>query len=121
MMNGLSLAMFAAVAVAASAPVAAQQVEIGYPPGSLGVRAIMSADFAEAERQLDDFRVHKHDPARLINLGYVLSKTGRAEAASRLFQQVLEEDSVDLILADGRTMSSHEIARAELRDLQAGR
>jgi len=116
MTNRFTLPLFAA-AFALSVPASAQQAEIGYPKGSLGVQAIMNADFAEAERRLDDFRVHERDPARLINLGYVFSKTGRVEAAARLFEQVLEEDNVELILADGRTMSSHDIARAELKAL----
>lgn len=115
MKNMILSALFATAALFAAAPATAQQAELGYPEGSLGVQAIMSEDFAEAERRLDDFRVYKRDPGRLINLGFVFAKTGRTDAAMRLFEQVLEEESVELILADGRTMSSHDIARTALR------
>lgn len=119
MMRGFSL-LIAITAATAAGSAAAQQSEIGYPEGSLGVQAIMNADYAEAERQLDDFRVYKNDPGRLINLGFVLMKTGRTDDAARHFEQVLSEENVDLIVADGRTMASHDIARRALSNLRAG-
>lgn len=111
------MALAGAVTILSAGSATAQQQEIGYPEGSLGVGAMLNADYATAERQLDDFRVSDHDPGRLINLGSVLAKTGRTEAAARHFQQVLEEENVELILADGRTMGSHEIARLALGEL----
>ncbi|MFP5328514.1 MAG: hypothetical protein ACLGHC_00025 [Alphaproteobacteria bacterium] len=121
MKNTVFLTMAGAAAIAAAGPGAAKEREIGYPEGSLGAQAILSADYATAERQLDDFRVYERDPGRLINLGVVLAKTGRTEAAVRHFEQVLEEDDVELILADGRTMRSHDIARTALQNLGTSR
>lgn len=116
---GNSMAFVGAVALVFSGAAAAQQREIGYPKGSLGVEAILNADYAAAERQLDDFRVYKDDPGRLINLGFVFMKTGRTQDAARHFEQVLEQDNVDMIVADGRTMYSHDIARRALSQLRA--
>lgn len=116
---GMSMALAGAVTLVCAGSAAAQSREIGYPEGSLGVQAILNADYATAERQLDDFRVHDNDPGRLINLGSILSKTGRTEAAQKHFQQVLEEENVELILADGRTMASHDIARLALSKLES--
>lgn len=115
------LTLAGAVAFAAAGSAAAEEREIGYPKGSLGAQAILNADYATAERQLDDFRVYERDPGRLINLGVVFAKTGRTDAAIRHFEQVLEEAEIELILADGRTMPSHDIARAALRSLGKAR
>lgn len=117
---GIRMGFLGAVALVFSGAAAAQQQEIGYPKGSLGVEAILNADFAAAERQLDDFRVSKDDPGRLINLGFVFMNTGRAQDAAKHFEQVLEQDNVDLIVADGRTMYSHDIARRALGQLRVG-
>ena len=114
---GMYLAVAGALTLVGAGSAAAEPREIGYPKGSLGVQAILNADYATAERQLDDFRVHDNDPGRLINLGSILSKTGRTQEAQRHFQQVLEEENVELILADGRTMASHDIARLALSKL----
>lgn len=121
MTRKFSLLLAVAAAATAAGAAAAQQREIGYPEGSLGVQAILSADYASAERQLDDFRVSKNDPGRLINLGFVLMKTGRTGDAARHFEQVLEQDNVDMIVADGRTMYSHDIARRALSQLRDAR
>lgn len=114
---GMHTALAGAAALVLAGSAAAEPREIGYPEGSLGIEAMLNADYAAAERQLDDFRVHENDPGRLINLGSILAKTGRTDAAEGHFQQVLKEDSVELILADGRTMSSHDIARLALAKL----
>ncbi|MBA3576659.1 MAG: tetratricopeptide repeat protein [Sphingomonas sp.] len=114
---GMSMALAGAVSLVHAGHAAAQQREIGYPKGSLGVQAILDADYDTAERQLDDFRVDDKDPGRLINLGSIFAKTGRTESAERHFKQVLEEENVELILADGRTMPSHDIARLALSRL----
>lgn len=121
MKSTILLTLVGAAAIAAAGSAAAEEPEIGYPKGSLGAQAILSADYATAERQLGDFRVHERDPGRLINLGVVLAKTGRTDAAIRHFEQVLEEDNVELILADGRTMRSHDIASMALRKLGTAR
>jgi Flp pilus assembly protein TadD len=116
-----SVATAGAIALLATGTAAAQQSEVGYPAGSLGVQAIMSSDYATAERQLRDTRVARGDPGRLINLGVVLARTGRSAAATKAFERVLDEENVELILANGNSMYSHEIARAALRGLNRER
>ncbi len=106
---------------AIATPVAAQQAEIGYPDGSLGFDAIMKSDFAAAERQLRSSGLSKYDAGRSLNLGFVLAKTGRTGQAAVLFQRVLAEDEVELILADDSSISSHVAARRALAALNRSR
>lgn len=92
----------------------AQSSEIDYPAGALGTEAIVSGNYAMAERQIRGSDISKYDPARALNLGLVLEKTGRTDGAAKQFRRVLLEDDIDLELANGRTMSSHEAARQAL-------
>ncbi|MBA3526468.1 MAG: hypothetical protein M3438_03620 [Pseudomonadota bacterium] len=102
-------------------PVAAQQAEIGYPAGSLGFESIMKSDFEAAERQIRNSGLSKYDAGRSLNLGFVLAKTGRTEQAAKLFLRVLDEDAVELILADDSSISSHDAARRALAALRRPR
>jgi Flp pilus assembly protein TadD len=104
-----------------AAPASAQQAEINYPAGSLGFDAIMKSDFAAAERQIRNSGLPEYDAGRSLNLGFVLAKTGRTEQAARLFMRVLEEEEVELILADNSSMSSHDAARRALAALRRSR
>ena len=114
--------LIAAVAgFAWSSTAAAQQVELGYPADSLGMNAILSGDYATAERQIRASSVSKYDPARALNLGLVFAKTGRTDKAARQFQRVLSEEDIELVLADGRLLSSHDAARQSLASLSPGR
>jgi len=109
----VSLASIGALAI--SVPASAEPQEIEYPKGSLAYEALVSADYGRAEEQLRaDNRVHSNDPARLLNYGLLLAKTGRTAEARKLFKQVLAEDEIELILADGETEGSHEVARRGL-------
>ena len=111
-------ALSAGMALIAAAPAG----EIEYPLGSLGYDALMAADYAAAEAQLRSRHgLAAYDPARLINLGQVLARTGREREASKLFKRVLEEDDVVIILADGRQMGSQTAARIALESLQRRR
>lgn len=109
--------VFAMGATALAGTASAQQRDVGYPHASVGAQAILNADYATAERQLRNSEVAKHDPGRLINLGIVLARTGRTDAAIRQFERVLGEGDIELIVADGRSMMSHDIARAALASL----
>lgn len=72
------------------ASVSAQQVENGYPVGSLAVAAIERQDWATAERLLaDNKRLDRSDPARLLNLARVYLATDRTAEAVAVWQQVL--------------------------------
>jgi len=106
-------------AMAWAVPCAAQDREIGYPAGSLAYNAMVDGDYARAEQQLrEDNRVDRNDPARLINLGQVLAKTGRASEAAILFAQAMRGEDIELVLADGRVMSSREAARRALETVK---
>lgn len=111
------ITLASAVAMLGAGTANAQQQEIEYPKGALGVQAMLNGDYGTAEKQLQDSRVAERDPGRLINLGVIMTKTGRHQAAALHFQQVLQEDAVDLILSDGRTASSHDIAWMALKQL----
>lgn len=110
-----------ALGVALTSPAAAQQAEINYPAGSLGFEAIMKSDFAAAERQIRQSGLSKYDAGRSLNLGFVLAKTGRTEQAAKLFMRVLQEEEVELILADDSSISSHDAARRALAALRRPR
>lgn len=116
-------ALLAAVAISpllASASFA-QQAEVDYPKGSLAYQAIVSKDFAAAEQRLrDESRIPRDDPARLINHGYVLAQMGRLAEAAKLFEKAARADAVELVLADGRTMTSRRAARLALRSVSVG-
>lgn len=110
------------LALATAAPVHAQDAEIGYPEGSLAYRSLMAADYSGAERVLrTDSRVRRDDPAKLINYGLALAKTGRPEEARQAFARVLEEEEIELIMADGSASGSHDVARRGLAMLKSGK
>lgn len=110
------LRLAAATAFLISGAAAAQ--EIGYPAGSLGYQALMKGDYATAEKQILAGRVEKYDPARALNLGLVLARTGRGSEATVQFRRVLAYEDVELILGSGATISSHAAARAALDSLR---
>lgn len=117
----MRIASLAVGFVIATLPIAvtAQTAEFEYPAGALGTDAILAGDYGTAERQIRESHVSKYDPARALNLGLVLAKTGRADSAIKQFRRVLLEDEVDLELADGKTISSHVAARQALARLAA--
>lgn len=111
------------VALAAVAvPASAQDREIEYPNGSLAYDALIAADYATAEKQLRaDRGVLHNDPAKLINLGLVMAKTGRVKDARESFKMALAEEEVELVMADGRIMGSHDVALEGLAMIKSGR
>ena len=112
--------MMLAGTLALAAPASAEPAgEIGYPEGSLGYNALMTGDYATAEAQLVASSVTlKDDPGRLINLGYVLARTGRVDRAQRLFERAAQAEDVEIMLADGRWVSSREAAMRALKSLK---
>jgi Flp pilus assembly protein TadD len=113
--------MIAAAAGCIASAAVAEPIEIDYPKGSLGFGAISAADYARAEAQLrGELRVSRQDPAWLINYGHVLLKTGRYAEAALTFEQASKAQDVELILADGRVMSSREAARRALQATSVG-
>jgi Tfp pilus assembly protein PilF len=109
----------AALLIAVSATAAgARDSEIEYPEGALGYNALMAKDYSTAAEQLKESAAHKDDPARLINYGYVLAKTGQMEKAASQFKRAMSVDNVELIVADGSTVDSRELARKALEALE---
>ncbi|HKX77221.1 MAG TPA: tetratricopeptide repeat protein [Novosphingobium sp.] len=94
--------------------------EIGYPDGALGLAAIQHGDLSKAEAQLNSLQgVEANDPARLINLGQVYARTGRYKEAKQAYIAALNSrESFDVLLTDGRTMSSRDAARLALMELR---
>lgn len=93
--------------------------EIGYPKGSLGYDALIKANYAAAERQiLSDNRTSRNDPAKLINLGQIYWKTGRADEAIRVLEAVAQAEEVELILANGKIIGSRDAARKALATIR---
>jgi lipopolysaccharide biosynthesis regulator YciM len=94
--------------------------EISYPHGSIGYEALMQGDNDRAILQiLANERVSQNDPAKRINLGQAYARTGRTKEAAALFKAAMQSrEDLDLVLADGRVMSSKEAARQALARLQ---
>lgn len=113
--------IFAALPVAAllaPAPAIAQFATVNDP--APGYSSLMSADYGKAEQEIRAANVSAYDPARAINLGIALAKTGRTDDAAKQFRSVLSEEDVEMVVANGRTAMSHDLARFALATLQDG-
>ena len=111
----LNRLMIGAALLAVAASASAEPAEIGYPAKSLGYAALMNSDVVTAERQLrDTSKVAANDPARLVQLGALLVRTGRQAEGAFLLEQAMNAEDVELVLGDGRTMWSRDLARMEL-------
>jgi Flp pilus assembly protein TadD len=107
------------IVAAALVPATASAQPSPYNDPAPGAKAILQADYSTAEREISA-GVTSDDPARLINLGVVFAQTGRAEAAEQAFQKVLRLDDMAMVLADGHTESSHDVAGRALSRLHSG-
>jgi hypothetical protein len=116
-MKALLVALPAA-ALFVSAPASAQLAQVNDP--APGYSSLMSADYATAEREIRAANVSKYDPARSINLGIALAKQGRTSAAAEQFNHVLMEQDVEMVVADGQTVMSHDLAHRALDSLEHG-
>ena len=109
------LAILALGAAMIPAMALAQSVEEGYPRGGLAVAAIERGDWARAEALLNDGRVDRADPARLINLGQVYANTGREGEALAVWREALASSRhVQVETLGGRWVSTAELAREAL-------
>jgi hypothetical protein len=118
LMKALILAALPAAALLISVPAAAQFPQVNDP--APGYSSLLGADYATAEREIRAADVSKYDPARSINLGIALAKTGRKDAAAEQFRYVLQEEDVEMVVANGDTVMSHDVARRALAALQNG-
>lgn len=112
----LSVVLIAACAT----PAFAAPAEIGYPRHALGYAALIDRDFTTAERQLRaSNEVPADDPARLINLGTILIHTGRQAEGADLLERARKSEDIELVLGNGRTMWSRDVARRALATVTA--
>jgi Flp pilus assembly protein TadD len=112
-MTLLPLAMLFATPAAA-----AQFATVNDPAPGYG--SLLGANYGKAEREIRSANVSAYDPARAINLGVALAKTGRQAEAAVQFRSVLLENDVEMVVANGETVMSHEVARRALAALQNG-
>lgn len=105
-------------ALVLSAPAAAQFAQVNDP--APGYSSLLKSDYSAAEREIRGSDVSKYDPARSINLGIALAKQGNSEGAAKQFNRVLFETDVQMIVANGETVGSHDVARRALAALQSG-
>lgn len=95
--------------------------EVAYPQTAIGYDALTAGDNERAVREMLAGHVSRHDPAFLLNLGQAYARSGRVAEARELFRQAAKKrDVVDLVLADGRVMSSKLAARQALATVQVG-
>jgi hypothetical protein len=117
-MKVMILAALPIAALLIPAPAIAQFATVNDP--APGYSSLMGADYATAEREIRGANVSKYDPARSINLGIALAKQGHPDAAVKQFNRVLAEADVEMVVADGQTVMSHDVARRALAMLQNG-
>lgn len=117
-MNALFLAAAPLAALLMPSSASAQFVSNDDP--APGYSSILNSDYSTAEREIREARMSPLDPARAINLGVVLAKTGHRDEAAQQFQRVLTLDDVQFVVANGSTVSSHEVATRALAALQNG-
>lgn len=117
-MKTLILAALPAAGLLCAAPAAAQLASTNQP--APGYSSILKSDYSAAEREIKKADVSPYDPARSINLGIAMAKTGRAAEAAALFRSVLNEENVEMVVASGHTAMSHDVAYRALAALDNG-
>jgi hypothetical protein len=118
LMKALIFAALPTAALLVSSPAAAQFAQVNDP--APGYSSLLGANYANAEREIQSANVSEYDPARAINLGIALAKQGQADKAARQFNRVLLEADVEMIVANGQTVMSHDVAKRALAMLQSG-
>ncbi|MGJ3629470.1 tetratricopeptide repeat protein [Sphingomonas sp. MMS24-JH45] len=109
-MSTMVMAASTAVAMTLAIPAAAQE--------RTGYVAIAGGDLAGAQATIERERViFPNRPELMVSVAAVYARTGRVVEARQAYADVLAGNWVDLELGDGRTMSSHDIARRGLARL----
>tara|TARA_R110002020_G_scaffold420887_1_gene630007 strand:+ start:206 stop:613 length:408 start_codon:yes stop_codon:yes gene_type:complete len=111
----------AAILLMGTPAFAQESGEIGYAKGALGYDALVAGQNELALQQLEAaVAVDANDPARLINLGQVYARMGRAGDAARMFMTAMQSDrNFDLVLADGTVINSRKAANQALQNLNS--
>ena len=118
-MKALILAALPTAALLIATPATAEQFSQVNDPAP-GAASLLNSDYASAEREIRAANVSKYDPARSINLGIALAKQGRTADAAKQFNRVLMEQDVEMVVADGQTVMSHDLAHRALDSLDHG-
>lgn len=96
-------------------------IEARYPATAIGYEALVSGDSARAISDLLNGSISRHDPAFLLNLGQAYARNGQLVEARELFRRAANKrENIDLVLADGRVISSKLAARQALATVQVG-
>jgi Flp pilus assembly protein TadD len=119
LMKALIFAALPTAALLIATPAGADQFSQVNDPAP-GAASLLNSDYANAEREIRAANVSKYDPARSINLGIALAKQGRRDDAAKQFNRVLMEQDVEMVVADGQTVMSHEVAQRALTALENG-
>jgi Flp pilus assembly protein TadD len=117
-MKAMILSAVAAAAFVVSAPAVAQPGPSNDP--APGYTSLLNSNYSSAEREIRSANVSPYDPARSINLGIALAKQGRRADAASQFNSVLAEEDVEMVVANGQTVMSHDVARRALAALDGG-
>jgi hypothetical protein len=117
-MKSMIFGALPAAALLVSVPASAQFAQVNDP--APGYSSLLSSDYSAAEREIRASNVSKYDPARAINLGVALAKQGRKADAAKQFNRVLMEADVEMIVANGQSVMSHDLARHALASLDSG-
>ena len=117
-MKAMILTALPVAALFAATPANAQFAQVNDP--APGYSSLMGADYATAEKEIRAADVSKYDPARSINLGIALAKQGQRDAAAKQFNRVLAEQDIEMVVADGQMVMSHEVAYRALAALKNG-
>lgn len=77
-----------------------------------GFNAIARGDLNAAEARLIAQRAEEpNEPSVLLNLAYIYGRTGRADEATALYNQILASDDVLMVSGKGEQIGSHALAR----------
>lgn len=102
----------AGLACLAATGAAQAETPTGRVGDALAYEQIANNQLMTAERTLEARdRRDARDPGRLINLGIVYGRTGRVDQAQAAFAAAASAPEEMLIAADGRNISSRDLAR----------
>lgn len=84
-----------------------------------GAQAIEDGDYTRAEQMLRaDLVANPQDPHLMLNLAYVLTKTGRDAEARQLYAKVMQSNTSEMaVLQSGKASRVQSVARVALEKM----
>ncbi len=110
--------VIAAVGSGFSAPARAQLASSSNEPAP-GYSSLLNSNYANAEKEIRSAN-SAYDPASAINLGISLAKQGQRDQAAQQFRNVMMQENVEMVVADGQTIMSHDVAQRAIASLDHG-